>query len=255
MPVLIAGVLNLTPDSFSDGGRFASIDSAVAAALVMAGQGADWIDVGGESTRPLAEPVTEADVRDSIQESFDWQYQFNPAWQDPEMRAMMDDVLDEIVPMVLDVASVQAPLPQAFGGFFQSLGAWLSGALAAVGGWLLYGALVLIVVHWLGGAARLPEFLGTVALYSVPGLLGLLGPIPCVGFVLALVGFIWGIVVYIKATSVATGLDGGRATVAVLAPVCRTWTVKVTRSPRLWVIGLAVLAIARTGSTTVIGTP
>ena len=61
MPVLIAGVLNLTPDSFSDGGRFASIDSAVAAALVMAGQGADWIDVGGESTRPLAEPVSEAE--------------------------------------------------------------------------------------------------------------------------------------------------------------------------------------------------
>ncbi len=42
---------------------------------------------------------------------------------------------------------------------------------------------------------------------------------------------------------------------AVLAPVCRTWTVKVTRSPRLWVTGLAVLAISRTGSTTVIGTP
>jgi dihydropteroate synthase len=59
MPVLIAGVLNLTPDSFSDGGRFPSVDSAVAAGLVMAGQGADWLDVGGESTRPMAEPVPE----------------------------------------------------------------------------------------------------------------------------------------------------------------------------------------------------
>ena len=59
MPVVIAGVLNLTPDSFSDGGRFASVESAVAAGLAMAGQGAHWIDVGGESTRPGAEPVPE----------------------------------------------------------------------------------------------------------------------------------------------------------------------------------------------------
>jgi dihydropteroate synthase len=57
MPVVIAGVLNLTPDSFSDGGRFASVDDAVAAGLVMAGQGAGWLDVGGESTRPGAESV------------------------------------------------------------------------------------------------------------------------------------------------------------------------------------------------------
>ena len=61
MPVVIAGVLNLTPDSFSDGGKLTSAESAVAAALTMVGQGADWIDVGGESTRPLAEAVAEAE--------------------------------------------------------------------------------------------------------------------------------------------------------------------------------------------------
>ena len=61
MPVVIAGVLNLTPDSFSDGGRFASVESAVAAGLAMALAGADWIDVGGESTRPHAVPVPEGE--------------------------------------------------------------------------------------------------------------------------------------------------------------------------------------------------
>jgi dihydropteroate synthase len=61
MPVVIAGVLNLTPDSFSDGGRFDSSGSAVAAGLAMARQGAQWLDVGGESTRPGAEPVPEAE--------------------------------------------------------------------------------------------------------------------------------------------------------------------------------------------------
>ncbi len=53
-------MLNCTPDSFSDGGRFASVEAAVVAGLEMAGQGADWIDVGGESTRPGAQPVPEA---------------------------------------------------------------------------------------------------------------------------------------------------------------------------------------------------
>lgn len=59
MPTLIVGVLNLTPDSFSDGGRFASLDDAVAAGVAMVEQGADWVDVGGESTRPGASPVPE----------------------------------------------------------------------------------------------------------------------------------------------------------------------------------------------------
>jgi dihydropteroate synthase len=61
MPALIVGVLNVTPDSFSDGGRFSSVDEAVLAALVMVEEGADWIDVGGESTRPGSVLVPEAE--------------------------------------------------------------------------------------------------------------------------------------------------------------------------------------------------
>jgi dihydropteroate synthase len=55
---LIMGVLNVTPDSFSDGGEFFSNSKAVEHGLEMAGSGADIIDVGGESTRPRAERVT-----------------------------------------------------------------------------------------------------------------------------------------------------------------------------------------------------
>jgi dihydropteroate synthase len=54
---LVMGVLNVTPDSFSDGGRFAARDAAVAHAIEMAAAGADLIDVGGESTRPGSQPV------------------------------------------------------------------------------------------------------------------------------------------------------------------------------------------------------
>lgn len=52
------GVLNVTPDSFSDGGRWATVDAAVAHGRSMLADGADIVDVGGESTRPGAEPVS-----------------------------------------------------------------------------------------------------------------------------------------------------------------------------------------------------
>jgi dihydropteroate synthase len=54
---LIMGVLNVTPDSFSDGGRFHATEAAVRQGLRLAAEGADVIDVGGESTRPYAAPV------------------------------------------------------------------------------------------------------------------------------------------------------------------------------------------------------
>jgi dihydropteroate synthase len=55
---LIAGILNVTPDSFSDGGRYLRRDAAAQRAREMASVGADIIDIGGESTRPGADPVT-----------------------------------------------------------------------------------------------------------------------------------------------------------------------------------------------------
>ncbi len=54
---LVMGILNVTPDSFSDGGRHADVDAALAAARAMVHAGVDIVDVGGESTRPGAEPV------------------------------------------------------------------------------------------------------------------------------------------------------------------------------------------------------
>jgi dihydropteroate synthase len=59
-------VLNCTPDSFSDGGRFASVQDAIAAGVAMVEAGADWIDVGGESTRPGAEAVPEEIERERV---------------------------------------------------------------------------------------------------------------------------------------------------------------------------------------------
>jgi dihydropteroate synthase len=55
---LIMGILNITPDSFSDGGQFVHLDTALAHAEQMIAEGADIIDVGGESTRPGGEPIS-----------------------------------------------------------------------------------------------------------------------------------------------------------------------------------------------------
>ncbi|MGA2241821.1 MAG: dihydropteroate synthase [Verrucomicrobiota bacterium] len=60
-PALVMGVVNVTPDSFSDGGKFFDPAKAVAHALELVAQGAEFLDIGGESTRPGAEPVAEAE--------------------------------------------------------------------------------------------------------------------------------------------------------------------------------------------------
>ena len=61
---LIMGILNVTPDSFSDGGNFLAFDDAVAQGAKLADNGADILDIGGESTRPFSDPVSaEEEIR------------------------------------------------------------------------------------------------------------------------------------------------------------------------------------------------
>ena len=62
----IMGVVNVTPDSFSDGGAFLDRDAAVTHGLRLAFEGADLLDVGGESTRPGADPVSEREELDRV---------------------------------------------------------------------------------------------------------------------------------------------------------------------------------------------
>ncbi len=162
-------------------------------------------------------PPRIADIEKGM-ESWSQMNQYFPFYQDPEFQKQWREMTDVIVPMIRDLANVGSPLPRGLTGFFNALGGWLSRALAAIGGWLLYGALVLIAANLLGGSAKLGDFLGTVALYVVPGLLVLLRPVPCVGWLLALAGTIWSIVIYVKATSVAADLDAGKAILAVIIP-------------------------------------
>lgn len=63
---LIMGVLNVTPDSFSDGGKFFAVEKAIEQGMRLAAEGADIIDVGGESTRPGAELVAVGEELDRV---------------------------------------------------------------------------------------------------------------------------------------------------------------------------------------------
>lgn len=62
----VLGVLNVTPDSFSDGGEHANRETAIARGLAMHAMGADLVDVGGESTRPGAQRIPESEELDRV---------------------------------------------------------------------------------------------------------------------------------------------------------------------------------------------
>ena len=62
----IMGIVNVTPDSFSDGGKYLDAGAAIEHALILDEQGADILDIGGESTRPYSEPVSEQEELDRV---------------------------------------------------------------------------------------------------------------------------------------------------------------------------------------------
>lgn len=163
------------------------------------------------------QPMDLTTIPESMNEWYEGPYQWMPETE-PEFRKAWESMMDVMFPMFRDLSEIKAPLPQGITGFLNAVGSWLSRAVAAIGGWLFYGALVLIMVKLLGGSAKLPVFLGSVALYIIPGLLAILQPVTCIGPLLAFIGMVWSIVVYMKATSVVTGLDAGRSIVAVVAP-------------------------------------
>jgi len=100
----VMGIVNLTPDSFSDGGRHSSLSRALENAQVLLAQGADILDIGGESSRPGAEPVSVQEelkrVLPFLQEALTWKVPISVDTYKPEvMQAALDlgaDVINDI---------------------------------------------------------------------------------------------------------------------------------------------------------------
>jgi dihydropteroate synthase len=107
----VMGVLNLTPDSFSDGGRFIAVNAAVDHALTLIEQGATLIDLGGESTRPGAAPVCESEELDRVMPVVEELLVQTTAWisVDTSKTAVMSAVIAAGVHLINDVNALQAP--------------------------------------------------------------------------------------------------------------------------------------------------
>jgi len=102
------GVVNVTPDSFSDGGRFFDASAAVAHARKLAGDGADLIDIGGESTRPGAAPVSEAEELERVMPVLE-ALEDLPVSVDTRRPAVMREVLKAGASMINDIQALGAP--------------------------------------------------------------------------------------------------------------------------------------------------
>ena len=108
---LVMGILNVTPDSFSDGGKTVERDSVMKAAELMAKSGADLIDIGGESTRPGASIVSVDEELTRVLPAIEWVKEVCdlPISIDTYKTEVMREVLSKGIWMINDVNALQAP--------------------------------------------------------------------------------------------------------------------------------------------------
>lgn len=149
---LLMGVLNVTPDSFSDGGRWADPEAAVAHARELIGQGADIIDVGGESTRPGAQRV---DVDTEISRVL------------PVVRALLADTSESGGSAIISVDTIHAATAEAAIDAGVHIINDVSGGLAdpAMHGLIARTGVVYVCQHWRGDPEtmdRLTDYPGGV---------------------------------------------------------------------------------------------
>jgi len=107
---LVMGIVNVTPDAFSDGGLFLSQEAAIAHALQLVAEGADILDIGGESTRPGADPVSLQEELDRVMPVIEALASGNtPLSIDTQKPAVMAEAIRAGVSMVNDVNALRAP--------------------------------------------------------------------------------------------------------------------------------------------------
>lgn len=157
-------------------------------------------------TGAVRNPAAELEsVLDGIRQSIEMSSQFGQ-----EVPTELYDFIMRQIESGFDLArnimALPTALPQPIPRILEALGAWLSTPFARLGAWLTYSLWVLLFARlFLGGIGGLRGFLAATALFSVPNLLSVLLPLPCVGPLLGLIGTFWGWAVYTKGTAVAQG--------------------------------------------------
>jgi hypothetical protein len=156
--------------------------------------------------------------RDELEDQISQVFKFLPFEMDAKTERMIVGSIEAGLDIGFEIAQLPTPLPRPVKDFLQALGGWVTAPLLRLGGWMGYAFWVLLVAKLLGGRATLSQMLGCTALYVAPQILTILQVIPCLGPILAFVAFVWGLVIYIKATAVANELGPGRALLAAILP-------------------------------------
>ena len=156
--------------------------------------------------------------REKVENQISQVFEFLPFEMDAETEWMVLGSIEAGLDIGFEIAQLPTPLPRPVKGFLQALGGWISAPLLRLGGWMGYAFWVLLVAKLLGGRATLSQMLGCTALYVAPQILTILRVIPCLGTVLGFVAFVWGLVIYIKATAVANELSLGKALLSAVLP-------------------------------------
>lgn len=174
--------------------------------------------------REVTGPSPEAEIqeiRQNIRQGFQMAESFG-AEIDPEVQEIIETYMDwgfGIGARVAKVVEETTPLPAPTGDLFEAVGKFVSYPFGWMSTWMSYGLLVLLFAKLMGGRATIQQMLGTTSLVAVPHLLDLFNFIPCLGVLLSLVAFFWGLAIYIKGTAVANEFGLGKATLAILLPV------------------------------------
>jgi len=140
----IVGILNVTPDSFSDGGRWQNPDDAIAHAVAMREQGAALVDVGGESTRPGATPV-------------------DPVEEQRRVIPIVRALAARSIPISIDTKNAATALAAVEAG--AEVVNDVSGGLfdAGMGRVVAETGVTFVAMHWRGGADIAPQYIDVVS--------------------------------------------------------------------------------------------
>jgi len=187
----------------------------------------------GDAIGALAGRPATVDLQDPFAELERGLDQAAPALTGVPVQAMEEIVVQirQIAEVAQEIASRSAQLPTALprplGGLLRALGEWLSQPFegsflplfgATLATWLGYGIWVMLAARLLGGRSDIAGFFGATGLYALPHVLNIFAFVPVLGPLLAFVAFIWGLVIYVKATATTHELSLGRAIVAVALP-------------------------------------
>ncbi len=162
----------------------------------------------------MTDPLKEVDAVRSAMQQYAVQFMPPAAYQEFSQNFEMGLNIGRRI-----VTETKAPLPRPVTVIFQQVGAIISYPFGWLGSLLFYGVLVHIFAKLLGGKGTIAQMYGVTSLTVVPHLLDALGWVPCLGAVLGLVGWAWGVGVYVKGTSIAQEMSIGKGILAALMPI------------------------------------